>query len=150
MRRAIASVAVIALLLIASVPAAHAGTSTDVALGLASFAVFNQIVGALAGPREVHRTVVVTPPPPVVYAPPPAVVYTPPAPVVYAPPVAPPPVVYAPPRPVVYAPAPPPVYAPAPRRTVVHYPTGRYELHRRGHRSVWVWIPAPVILRPAH
>jgi hypothetical protein len=97
-------------------PQAHAGKSTEIAHGLASFAVFNQIVAPLIRPphvvahphREVvvHRTVVTRP-----------VVYQP-APVVYAP---------------------PPV-APAPATTVV-YPHGRYELQLHGHQYVWVWIP---------
>ena len=56
MRRIVASVAVIALLVGASASAAHAGGSTDAALGLASFAVFNQLVGPLFHP---HRAVVV-------------------------------------------------------------------------------------------
>src|SRR6266545_2946630 len=92
---------------------AFAGSSTDAALGLGAFAVFNQILGGVglfggfAHPAPVYAApaVVYAPPPPVVYAPPP-VVYAPP-PVVYAPApvvVAPAPVVYAPP-PVVYAPA---------------------------------------------
>ena len=151
MRRAIAGVIAVSLLsLVASVPIAHAGTSTDIALGLASFAVFNQVVGAFVAPRPVPAPVVVVAPPPVVYSPPPVVVTPPP--VVYTPPL--PPVVYAPPRPVVYAPA--PVYAPArvvtPYQTVVQYPTGRYVLRVRGHHSTWVWIPnsAPVIVRPAY
>ena len=75
--------------------AAFAGSSTDAALGLGAFAVFNQILGGIGifgrpGP-------VVAAPAPVVYAPPP---------VVYAPP--PPPPYYVAPQPrVVYAPAPP-------------------------------------------
>lgn len=75
MRRIVASIAVIALLTGVSAPAAHAGSSTDAALGLASFAVFNQIVGPLLRPhratvvrREVVYQQVVAPPPAVVYA----------------------------------------------------------------------------------
>lgn len=82
---------------------AFAGASTDAALGLGAFAVFNQILG---GVGIFHRGPVVAAPP-VVYAPPP---------VYYAPP--PPPRVYAPaPRVIV---RPHPVYAPAPRHVVVH------------------------------
>jgi hypothetical protein len=91
---------------------AQAGTATDVALGLASFAVFNQLVGTFARPfyaPPVHAAPVVVAPPPVVYHP----------------------------TPVYVAPAPPP-----PRPTVVEYPHGRYELRRRGHHHGWVWIPA--------
>jgi hypothetical protein len=102
----------IALVLAAAVFAptlAFAGASTDAALGLGAFAVFNQILG---GVGIFHRG-------PVVAAPP--VVYAPPAPAYYAPP---PPVYYAPP-PRVYVPAPRviarpyPVYVPAPRHVVV-------------------------------
>ena len=96
-----------------------AGSSTDAALGLGPFAVFNQflfgqpVLHPALGPHQpLPQPVIVypgqaviyaVPPPPVVYyAPPPAVVYAPPPAVVYAPP---PPVIYAPP-PVVYAPQP--------------------------------------------
>jgi hypothetical protein len=81
---------------------AFAGASTDAALGLGAFAVFNQILG---GVGIFHRGPVVAAPP-VVHVPPP--------------------VYYAPPPPVYYAPAPRvivrphPVYAPAPRHVVVH------------------------------
>src|SRR5438034_4052475 len=103
--RRMAAVVMIAMLL--SPGLALAGSSTDAALGLGAFAVFNQIVsgtGVFGGGRTVvvERPVVYAPaPPPVFYAPaPPPVVYAPaPPPVVYAP--APPPVVYAPPA-VVY------------------------------------------------
>jgi hypothetical protein len=77
--------------------AAFAGGSTDAALGLGAFAVFNQILG---GVGIFGRPAVVAAPAPVVYAPPP-VVYAPPQ--VY---VAPPPPVYVAPPPVVYAPVP--------------------------------------------
>ena len=96
----------IALVLAAAVFAptlAFAGASTDAALGLGAFAVFNQILG---GVGIFHRG-------PVVAAPP--VVYAPPAPAYYAPP---PPVYYAPPPRVVVKPY--PVYVPAPRHVVVH------------------------------
>src|SRR3989449_4875940 len=97
---------VIALLVLAAgsflvIPGqASAGSSTDAALALGAFAVFNQIVRGEtifnSSPHVVRETVVVQQPA-VVYAPPP-----PPPAVVYAPPPA---VLYAPP-PVIYAPAP--------------------------------------------
>ena len=116
----------VALILIVLSPAlAFAGSSTDAALALGAFAVFNQILsgagvfGGLLG----HQPVVVAPPPPVaiyqpapvVYAPPPPIYQ--PEPVVYAPP---PPVAIVRPAPVVFAPrggyyAPAPVYRHAPR-----------------------------------
>ncbi|HXG17291.1 MAG TPA: hypothetical protein VNK50_13650 [Calidithermus sp.] len=115
MRRVIASVVVVALLLLGAAPAAHAGRSTDIALGLASFAVFNQIVAPLLRPHYadayVRREVVYST---VVY--PPAVVQYYPATVVTAP-----------------APSVP---------TVIQYPHGRYELQWHGNQYVWVWIPS--------
>jgi hypothetical protein len=123
MRRLIACGVLAPLLLMTWTLPAHAGKSADIALGLASFAVFNQIVAPLIRPPHVvaaphrhevvYRTVVTRP---VVYRPAP-VVYTSPAPVVYAPPP-----------------------APAPPTTVV-YPHGRYELQPQGYQYVWVWIP---------
>lgn len=119
MRRVIAVSALAATLLGVSVPPAFAGKSTDIALGLASFAVFNQVVGPLMHTNRfgggyhkrevVYQTVVREP----------QVIYAAPAPVVYA------------------APAPP-----APYPTVVQYPHGRYELRLHGAQYVWVWIPA--------
>jgi len=107
----------VALVLIVLSPAVvFAGSSTDAALALGAFAVFNQILsgtgifGGLLG----HQAVVVAPPAPVIYQPAPVVYYQP-APVVYAPP---PPVVVVRPAPV-FAPrdgyyAPAPVYRHAP------------------------------------
>ena len=125
MRRAIVSVVLLGLF--AALPApARAGTSTDVALGLASFAVFNQVVGPfLRGPvhprREIvyQRTVVTQP-----------VIYTQPAPVYVTPTV-------------VAAPVATQVVTLAPAiGTVIQYPHGRYELHWSGAQYQWVWIPA--------
>jgi len=124
MRRLIALVLVMALattlLTTVAAPAAHAGAATNVALGLASFAVFNQIVGGLFYPRPVYA-----------YA----------APVYYSPPA------YYVERPVYYA---APVYAapvaPTPTYSrVVQYPHGRYELRGDGIYTAyqWVWIPNP-------
>lgn len=95
----------IALVLAAAVFAptlAFAGASTDAALGLGAFAVFNQILG---GVGIFHRGPVVAAPP-VVYAPPPPVYY------------APPPRAYVPAPRVIARPY--PVYVPAPRHVVVH------------------------------
>jgi hypothetical protein len=104
----------IALVLAAAVFAptlAFAGASTDAALGLGAFAVFNQILGGVGifgrGPVVAAPPVVVAPPPPVVYAPAPVVV-------------APPPPRYVPAPRVIVKPY--PVYAPAPHRVVVHQP----------------------------
>lgn len=103
---------------------AFAGASTDAALGLGAFAVFNQILG---GVGIFHRGPVA--PPPVVYAPPPPV-YAPPPPV-YVPAR----VVMAPPPPVIVRPY--PVYAPAPRHVVVH---GRAAFCPPGHaRKGWCY-----------
>lgn len=117
MRRLIACAVLVPLLLITWTPMAHAGRSTDIALGLASFAVFNQVVAPLIRPRHAeaayHRREVV-----------------------YTTVVTQPPVVYQT-VPVVYA---PPAVVAAPASTVV-YPHGRYELHLHGHQYVWVWIP---------
>lgn len=119
MRRLMALLLVVALVLTVAVPAAHAGSSTNVALGLASFAVFNQLFGGFyARPAYAY---------PVYYT----------APVVYGAPV----VVE---RPVYYtalAYAPPTPQQP----TVVQYPHGRYELRGDGVYTAyqWVWIPNP-------
>ena len=88
-------VALVTAALIRPAAPANAGSSTDAALALGAFAVFNQIVAGQTifhhGPRYVvHETVVVPQPPAVIYQPPP--------------------VVYAPPPAVIYAPAPPPVF----------------------------------------
>jgi len=136
----------VALLTVVVLPgAAFAGSSTDAALGLGAFAVFNQILGGVgifgapARPVAVApAAVVVTPPPPVVYASPPVYV-APPAPVYYAPA---PPVYVAPPAPVYYAPAPPVYVAPRPvyvaSRPVVVYRAVPVHRHARwaphGHR----------------
>jgi hypothetical protein len=118
MKGVVAAVALVGALAVPGL--ARAGSSTDAALGLGAFAVFNQILsgtGVFGGGRAVivERPIVVAPPPP-----PPVVYYPPPPPVVYAPP---PGVIYAPaPRTVGVYPAPPAVvyrvpgivYAPAP------------------------------------
>src|SRR5712692_3730079 len=111
------AVTVIALLALAAgsflvIPGqASAGSSTDAALALGAFAVFNQIVRGetiFNGSPHVFRQTVVVEQPVVVQQP--AVVYAPPAPAV------------------VYEPAPPPavVYAPAPPLVVVYPSNGYY------------------------
>ncbi len=114
--------ALIAVVLVAAVlmpGAASAGSSTDAALGLGAFAVFNQILGGVGifqrGPVVAPAPVVVAPAPVVVAPPPPppVVVYP-----YYAPPV------YAYPGPIYVTPG-PTYYAPAP--IVVHQ---RWRHHR--------------------
>jgi hypothetical protein len=144
--RVLAGALIVLMLVVAVAPAADACLGC-VALGLASFAVFNQLVWALSAPRPVYA-------PAAYYAPPP---YYSPYP--YAPPTyyAPPPVSSAPsPYPVqasaapayrapyaAAAPVQPAAVASSPGR-VVQYPHGRYELRGDGVRVayVWVWIPA--------
>jgi hypothetical protein len=107
--------------------AAWAGSSTDAALGLGAFAVFNQILGGtgiFAGLAPAPHAVHYAPPPPVYVAPPPSL-YVVPRPV------------YVQPRPVYVAPsavyvAPRPVYV-APRPIVV-YET-RAPFHAQYHGS---------------
>ena len=111
----------IALVLAAAVfipTLAFASASTDAALGLGAFAVFNQILG---GVGVFHRGPVVAPTP------------------VY---VAPPPPVYVP-APVVVAPV--PRYVPAPRVVVQPYPVyARHAFCPPGHaRKGWCY-PAPM------
>jgi hypothetical protein len=117
--------AAVALMTVTLLPGvAFASSSSDAALGLGAFAVFNQILGGI-GIFGAARPVVVAPAPVVVAPPPPPVVYGP-APVYYAPPA---PVYYAPARPV-YAPR--PVYV-APRPVVVYRPVPVYRHARWGH-----------------
>ncbi len=120
MRRLVAFALAMVLMVGGMAPAAYAGSAgTNVALGLASFAVFNQLFGPVFYPRTAYAVPVVTAPP---------VVYVP-----Y-------PTVYASPPPVMMT-APPP----APMLTVVQYPHGRYELRGDGITVLyqWVWIPNP-------
>lgn len=114
MKKIVAALTVLAVL----TPAlAFAGGSTDAALGLGAFAVFNQIISGTGIFGGLLGTPAVAAPPPVVYAPPPPVVYAP-APVVYAPP---PPVIVAP-RPVVVAPYYGGYHPPHPRYVPVYRP----------------------------
>jgi hypothetical protein len=128
MKRLVAAALAIMILLPG---AAFAGSSTDAALGLGAFAVFNQIlggVGIFGRPAAVVAAppVVYTPPPAVVYEPPPTVVYEPPPAVVYGPP---PPPMYVSPAPVFIAPH--PVYAY--RHNNRHFRHGGWD-ERREHR----------------
>jgi hypothetical protein len=126
MRRLVAALVVPALVLTIAVPTAHAGTGTNVALGLASFAVFNQLFGGFfARPAYAY---------PGYYGPP----------VHYGPPV----VVQ---RPVYYV-APTYPYQPVPAYPrVIQYPHGRHELRGDGVSTPyqWVWIPNPPPPPPA-
>ncbi len=90
MARLIAILLVSVLLVGSMAPAASAGggTAANVALGLASFAVFNQLFGPVLSPRPVYAAPVYLAAPPyqVIYAaPPPSVVLQPPPTVVYYP-----------------------------------------------------------------
>ncbi len=127
MARLIAILLVSAVLVGSVAPAASAGgrTATNVALGLASFAVFNQLFGPVLFPRPVFATPVY--PAPVYVAAPPQVIYAPPPQLTFVPPP---------------TPAPP---------TVIQYPHGRYELRGDGVTMAyqWVWIPSPPPAPPA-
>jgi hypothetical protein len=131
MRRLLAAFVVVVLVLTLAAPAAHAGAATNVALGLASFAVFNQLVGGLLYARPTYAYPAYSSAPvyyvgrPVYYA---APIYTYPAQA----------------QAVVVQPAPAPP-------TVVQYPHGRYELRGDGVQTAyqWVWIPNPPPPPPA-
>ena len=127
MRRLLVLVLVMALIVSVMTPVAHAGSSTDVALGLAAFAVFNQVVSPLLHPPRAHAGYLHRD----YYHPP--VVYT--TRTIYAVPYS--SVVVVPP--------------PAPQPTVVQYPHGRYELRGDGVTLAyhWVWIPNPPPPPPA-
>src|SRR5712692_8395602 len=96
MKKAIAVLGVAGTLALAAAPPAHAGSSTDAALALGAFAVFNQFVTGQTVFQRAYPPppVYVQPAPPVYYAlPPPTGIYTPPPPLVYY---TPPPVAYSP------------------------------------------------------
>lgn len=140
MKRIVASVVLaIALIAVIAAPAFAGGAAVSVALGLASFAVFNQLVFGLFTPT-VWASTTYYPPYPVYYAP---AVYAAP-PVVYTAP----PVVYTAP-PVVYTAPPAPAPSTAMVPTEVVYAHGRYVLRGDGITTPyqWVWIanapPAP-------
>jgi hypothetical protein len=113
--------------------AAWAGASTDAALGLGAFAVFNQILGGTG----IFARPAVLAPQPVYVAPQP--VYVAPQPVYVAPPqpvyVAPPAPVYVVPPPPVYL-APPPVYM-VPRPVVVYRTPRVIYPNKHWHRADW-------------
>ncbi len=116
MRRIVALVLVVALVVAVTAPGAHAGGSAaaNAALGLASFAVFTSFLGAIFAPRVVYGSY-------------PAPVVVQPAPVY---------------REVIYT---TPGSAASPTPSVVQYPHGRYELRGDGVNVLyqWVWIPNP-------
>ncbi len=67
MKRLIVCVLVALLAVAGLAPAANAGSSTDIALGLASFAVFNQLLGGFSYPRYPVVRYYVTEPARVIY-----------------------------------------------------------------------------------
>ena len=125
MRRILALALVLALVVGLTAPVAEAGGRivTNVALGVASFAVFTQLVHPFVYPRHVYApyggVVVVGPPVYPVYP-----VYVE-RPVYYR---------------EVYVAAPAMVQAPSPYPTVVEYPHGRYELRGDGVRAPYQWV----------
>src|SRR5947207_13564581 len=121
----LAAVALMTVILLPGV--AFASSSTDAALGLGAFAVFNQILGGVGIFGAAHPVVVA--PAPVVVMPPPSVVYQPP-PVYVAPPAR---VYYAPPPPVFVAPH--PVYV-APHPVVIYRPVPVYK-HAKWGKHHW-------------
>jgi hypothetical protein len=134
MRRVAAVVLIVALVVTASAPPAQACVEC-VALGLASFAVFTQLVSALTAPRVVYAPVAPSP----WYGYPVTYVGAPYAVAYYAPGVS----------ASVAATGGTAVAWTGSR--VVHYPHGRYELRGDGVSVpyVWVWIPnaAPPVTR---
>ena len=138
-RRGLAAILVAVLIVAVAAPPAEACLEC-VALGLASFAVFTQLVSAITAPRVVYTAPAYS----VAYAWPyaPAVAAAPFYPVSYAP------VSYAvPSQAVAVAPAPQGAWN-GPR--VVQYPHGRYELRGDGVTVAWAWVwipavPAPVV-----
>lgn len=127
MKKQLVGLALVSTVTLGAASPALAGASTDAALALGAFAVFNQLVRGdtvlnnLFGAPASY--VVAAPQAPVVYAPPPQIVYSPPPTVIYPPPA------------VIY-PTPPPVISIAPAPTIV-YPG--YVCVLRGRQ--WVWIP---------
>lgn len=88
--RQLGAILLVSVLMVVAAPAAYAGggTAANVALGLASFAVFNQLFAPAFYPRPVYAAPAYLAPPPyqVVYAaPPPMAVQPPPPRVVYYP-----------------------------------------------------------------
>jgi hypothetical protein len=132
MRKLVAVVLATALIIGVMAPAARAGSSTDIALGLAAFAVFNQIVTPLLHPRPAYAVPVIRDHHPAVYST--RTVYV---------------VPYHQRVVVTYPVAPPP--PPPPMPTVVQYPHGRHELRGDGVTTAyhWVWIPNPPPPPPA-
>jgi len=122
MRRLLSLVLLAAVVLVTVAPADAGSTAAHVALGLAAFAVFNQLVLAAS---HAYATPVYAPAP----------VYGYPGPVVYASAPAYSSLAVPPSRPAAVQPA----------RAVVRYPHGRWELRGDGVTVAyqWVWIPAP-------
>ena len=140
MRQTIAALLILVVLVAFVAPAAQAGTSTDIALGLASFAVFNQLFAPAFHARRGHGVPFVVREPVVIYRAVPVYAYPGYAYPSYAYPSYAYPSAY-PVYPSQYA----VVQPPAPMATVVQYPHGRYELRGDGVTVAyrWVWIPNP-------
>lgn len=144
MRRSLAVLLVVVLMLAVAVPPAQACIEC-VALGLASFAVFTQLVSALTEPRVVYTVPGYSAPgyygsygwsSPTVYA---AAAYYYPSPYYAG--------LTAPAYPATYA-----SVAPAPAWTgprVVQYAHGRYELRGDGISVPYVWVWIPIAAAPA-
>src|SRR5262245_41574880 len=129
MRRIVALLLVVTLsAVLVAQPAQAGGSTANVALGLASFAVFTSLAAPFFWyPRPAYAW------------------YGPPA--YYAPPAYPAPVYYPPPA---YAPPTVVVRSAPPAPSVVQYPHGRYELRGDGVSTPyrWVWIPKPPAAPP--
>ena len=134
MRRGIAVILLAVLIVAVAAPPAQACLEC-VALGLASFAVFTQLVSAIATPRVVYTV-------PAYSVPAYCVTLRRPWPAPYYP------VSYA-----VSYPAASSVPSAAPRRLdgrrVVQYPHGRYELRGDGVSVPWAWVWVPALAMPA-
>ena len=132
MKKIVAVVVLLVLLAGLGAGPAQAGSATNVALGLASFAVFNQLAFGLFAPGVWASSYYYGYPYRYPYGYYPVVAYAPPAAYASAP-------AYYAQQPVTYAPPAPPV------QNQVVYPTGKYILRGDGVTTAyqWVWVPNP-------